>query len=89
MLASQRELFDIPRDICFMNAAAWSPIPKSAVAAGKLGAERKSRPWEVTDEFADQQVERARTAAAKMINAAFRQAERFLFEKLIPLAMPH
>lgn len=69
MLASQRELFDMPRDICFMNAAAWSPIPKSAVAAGKIGAERKSRPWEVTDEFADQQVERARTAAAKMINA--------------------
>ncbi len=69
MLASQRPLFDMPRDVCFMNAAAWSPLPKSAVEAGKVGAERKSRPWELTPDFADGQIERARSAAAKMINA--------------------
>ena len=69
MLASQRALFDMPRDICFMNAAAWSPLPKSAVEAGKVGAERKSRPWELTPEFSNEQNERARSAAAKMINA--------------------
>ncbi len=69
MLASQRALFDIPRDVCFMNAAAWSPIPKSAVEAGKVGAERKSRPWEMEPDLADRQIERARSNAAGMINA--------------------
>ncbi|MEM6499667.1 MAG: aminotransferase class V-fold PLP-dependent enzyme, partial [Pseudomonadota bacterium] len=69
MLASQRALFDMPRDVCFMNAAAWSPIPKSAVEAGKVGAERKSRPWEMEPDLADHQIERARSGAAGMINA--------------------
>ena len=69
MLASQRALFDMPRDVCFMNAAAWSPIPKSSVEAGKNGAERKSRPWEMEPDLAEHQIERARTAAAGMINA--------------------
>jgi selenocysteine lyase/cysteine desulfurase len=27
MLPSQRALFDIPRDICYLNAASWSPLP--------------------------------------------------------------
>ncbi|MEM8971193.1 MAG: aminotransferase class V-fold PLP-dependent enzyme [Pseudomonadota bacterium] len=69
MLTSQRALFDMPRDVCFMNAAAWSPIPKSAVEAGKIGAERKSRPWEMEPDLAEHQIERARSAAAGMINA--------------------
>ena len=56
MLESQRALFDMPRDICYMNAAAWSPLPKSAVEAGKVGAERKSRPWELAPDFADGQI---------------------------------
>lgn len=70
MLGSQRELFDLPRDVCFFNAAAWSPIPLSAVEEGKAGAERKSRPWEIAEDFAAGQFSRARTAAAGLINAA-------------------
>ena len=27
MLASQRDLFDIPRDVCYLDAAGWSPLP--------------------------------------------------------------
>ena len=42
MLESQRGLFDIPRDVAYFNAAAWSPIPIGAVEVGKAGAARKS-----------------------------------------------
>ena len=37
MLPSQRDLFDIPRDVCFLNAAAWSPLPLAVQEAGRIG----------------------------------------------------
>lgn len=70
MLQCQRHLFDIPRDVCFFNAAAWSPLPISAVEAGQVAAARKSRPWEMTDGFDQEQFERARKGAAGLINAS-------------------
>jgi selenocysteine lyase/cysteine desulfurase len=70
MLASQRALFDIPRDVAYFNAAAWSPIPKAVVEAGQRGAVRKSQPWTLAPEFAESMHERARGAAARLINAA-------------------
>jgi selenocysteine lyase/cysteine desulfurase len=70
MLSSQRHLFDMPRDVCFFNAAAWSPLPIGAVEVGREGAARKSRPWEVPVGFDQQQFERARGAAAGLINAS-------------------
>ena len=27
MLPSQRALFDVPRDVCYLNAGSWSPLP--------------------------------------------------------------
>ena len=35
MLPSQRDLFDIPRDVCYLNAASWSPLPKATMEAGR------------------------------------------------------
>jgi selenocysteine lyase/cysteine desulfurase len=70
MLQSRRDLFDVPRDVCFLNAAAWSPLPKSAVIEGKMGVERKSRPWSFPIELEQQEIERARTNAASLINAS-------------------
>ncbi len=70
MLASQRALFDIPRDVCFLNAASWSPLPLAAQEAGRAGVARKGRPWLVDQAFATGQHERARNAAARLINAA-------------------
>jgi selenocysteine lyase/cysteine desulfurase len=69
MLPSQRALFDIPRDVCFLNAAAWSPLPLAAQEAGRIGVGRKGRPWMIDQAFAAQQHERARSAAARLINA--------------------
>jgi selenocysteine lyase/cysteine desulfurase len=69
MLPSQRALFDIPRDVCFLNAASWSPLPLAAQEAGRIGAARKGRPWLIDQDFAAMQYERARSAAARLINA--------------------
>jgi len=69
MLSSQRALFDIPADVCFLNAASWSPLPLATVEAGRRAVERKARPWLIDNEFAGRQYERARRAAAHLLNA--------------------
>ena len=69
MLPSQRALFDIPRDICYLNAASYSPLPIRTLEAGRAAVGRKGRPWTLEASFANQQHERARTAAARLINA--------------------
>lgn len=69
MLASQRALFDIPRDVCFLNAASWSPLPLAVQEAGRAGVARKGRPWLIDQAFASGQHERARAAAARLIEA--------------------
>ena len=69
MLPSQRALFDIPRDICFLNAAAWSPLPIAVQEAGRAGVGRKGQPWKLDAAFMQGQYERARKAAAALINA--------------------
>jgi selenocysteine lyase/cysteine desulfurase len=69
MLPSQRALFDMPRDVCFMNAAAWSPLPLAAQDAGRAAVGRKGQPWKLPDGFQREQYERARKAAAALIGA--------------------
>jgi selenocysteine lyase/cysteine desulfurase len=69
MLASQRALFDIPPNICYLNAASYSPLPLRTLEAGRAAVGRKGRPWTLPASFANEQYERARTAAARLINA--------------------
>src|SRR5260370_2398043 len=69
MLPSQRALFDIPRDVCFLNAAAWSPLPIAVQEAGRAAVGRKGQPWKLESNFQSQQYERARKAAAALIGA--------------------
>jgi selenocysteine lyase/cysteine desulfurase len=69
MLPSQRALFDLPREVCYLNAAGWSPLPFAVQEAGRAGVGRKGRPWELAPDFAAAQHERARAAAARLINA--------------------
>jgi selenocysteine lyase/cysteine desulfurase len=69
MLPSQRALFDIPREVCFLNAAAWSPLPLAVQEAGRIGVGRKGQPWKLDADFMAKQYERARTAAAALIGA--------------------
>ena len=69
MLPSQRALFDLPREVCYLNAASWSPLPLASQAAGHVGVARKGQPWKVDPGFPAEQHERARRAAAHLINA--------------------
>ena len=69
MLASQRALFDVPHDICYLNAASYSPLPLKTIEAGRAAVLRKGQPWTLSASFANAQHERARTAAARLINA--------------------
>jgi selenocysteine lyase/cysteine desulfurase len=69
MLESQRALFDIPAEVAYLNAAAWSPLPRATQEAARAAVARKGQPWKIGPDFADTQHERARAAAAALIGA--------------------
>ncbi|MBR0799551.1 aminotransferase class V-fold PLP-dependent enzyme [Bradyrhizobium jicamae] len=69
MLPSQRDLFEIPRDVCYLNSASYSPLPRRTLEAGRAAVGRKGQPWTLDAGFAGRQHERARAAAARLINA--------------------
>jgi selenocysteine lyase/cysteine desulfurase len=69
MLAAQRQLFDMPRDVAYFNAAGWSPLPRATQEAARQAVARKAQPWKIDPAFANAQHERARAAAARLIGA--------------------
>src|SRR5579863_78955 len=69
MLDSQRSLFSVPRDICYLNSASYSPLPLRTQEAAREAVGRKAAPWTLDADFANRQHERARAAAARLINA--------------------
>jgi selenocysteine lyase/cysteine desulfurase len=69
-LACQRHLFEIPDDVSYLDAAAWSPLPVAVRDAGETGLLVKRRPWDHPREAVPAWVERARAAAAQLIGAA-------------------
>jgi selenocysteine lyase/cysteine desulfurase len=69
MLPSQRDLFEMPRHICYLNSASYSPLPLKTQEAGRAAVLRKGKPWTLDAGFANAQHERARAAAALLINA--------------------
>jgi selenocysteine lyase/cysteine desulfurase len=68
-LTSQRALFDIPKHICFLNAASYSPLPLATLKVAERAVARKGQPWLIDNDFAQFQYERTRKAAAAIINA--------------------
>ena len=51
-LGDQRDLFEVPDDIAYLNCAYMSPQLRSAREIGEEAVSRKSRPWEITpDDF--------------------------------------
>ena len=55
MLPSQRALFEIPRQICYLNAASFSPLPLRTLEAGRAAVLRKGTPWTLEAGFANAQ----------------------------------
>ena len=48
MINCQKELFDIPDGITYLNAAYMGPITKEAANIGKQAVENKLNPWSIT-----------------------------------------
>src|SRR5271169_3709127 len=69
MLASQRGLFEMSRNICYLNSASYSPLPLRTQQATRAAVGRKATPWTLDAGFANREHERARAAAARLINA--------------------
>jgi selenocysteine lyase/cysteine desulfurase len=59
----------MPRDVCYLNSASYSPLPRKTLEAGRAAVGRKGTPWTMEPAFANQQHERARAAAARLIDA--------------------
>ncbi len=69
MIPSQRHLFDIPRDVAYLNCAYMSPLMHNVIAGIDLGARMKATPWTLTiPDFYDA-VDRARALFAGIVNA--------------------
>ncbi len=69
-LACQRDHFEMPDDVSYLDAAAWSPLPHAVRLAGEAGILSKSRPWLHSRDDDTAWAERARAAAAALVGAA-------------------
>jgi selenocysteine lyase/cysteine desulfurase len=68
-LACQKDLFDIPKDVTYLNTAALSPAFAAIEDAGIRGILKKSRPWLTTvDDFFNPVIE-LRELFAQLIEA--------------------
>ncbi len=67
MASDYRAAFDIPRDICYMNAAYMTPQPRAVLEATIRGATRRAQPWTITPPDFFSEVEALRAAFAKQI----------------------
>ncbi|MDX1540713.1 MAG: aminotransferase, partial [Geminicoccaceae bacterium] len=70
LIPSQRHLFDLPREVAYLNCAYMSPLLKRTVEAGQRAAARKARPWEITPEDFFTDSERARQLFAELAGCA-------------------
>jgi selenocysteine lyase/cysteine desulfurase len=66
-LSSQRDLFEIPEDIVYLNCAYMSPQLRPAREAGEKAVSRKSRPWEITPDDFFEEAEETRALFARLV----------------------
>ncbi len=66
-LRDQRQLFEIPDEIAYLNCAYMSPQLRSAREIGERALSRKSRPWEITPADFFEDVEKARALFARLV----------------------
>ncbi|HET7272569.1 MAG TPA: aminotransferase class V-fold PLP-dependent enzyme [Rubrobacter sp.] len=66
-LGNQRDLFEIPEGIVYLNCAYMSPQLRSAREIGERAASRKSRPWEITPDVFFEDSEETRALFARLV----------------------
>src|SRR5215210_3470338 len=67
VLNCQRELFEIPEEITYLNCAYMSPQLRAVRAAGEEAVARKSRPWEISPDDFFEGSETARELFARVV----------------------
>src|SRR5918995_60864 len=67
VLGSQRELFEIPEDVVYLNCAYMSPQLRAVRAVGEEAVARKSRPWEISPRDFFESSETARGLIAQLV----------------------
>ena len=66
-LGGQRDLFEIPEGISYLNCAYMGPQLRSAREIGERAVGRKSRPWEITPGDFFDEVEESRELFARLV----------------------
>jgi selenocysteine lyase/cysteine desulfurase len=66
-LGSQRDLFEIPEDIVYLNCAYMSPQLRPAREIGEKAVSRKSRPWEIKPDDFFEEAEEVRALFARLV----------------------
>ena len=69
MLPSHRELFEVPRDIAYLNNGSYTPLPRPVREAGERGVAEKSTPWTMDEAAIRARAEAVRAAAGRVIGA--------------------
>ena len=63
-----RSEFEIPRNVCYLNAAYMTPQPRQVLEAAIKGAERRARSWELSPSDLFAEVEQLRAAFGKQVS---------------------
>ena len=69
ILENQRELFEIPAEVAYLNCAYMSPQLHSVREIGERALARKSRPWEITPDDFFEDAEKSRALFARLVGA--------------------
>ena len=68
-LRCQRDLFEIPEEITYLNCAYIGPLSRNVMAAGRAGLDRKLHPWTISSVDFFDEVEAVRALVATLLNA--------------------
>lgn len=64
-----KDLFDIPEDVTYLNAAYMGPLLKSSTHIAQQCIQKKAQPWNFTTEDFFQPIEKARLLIGQLINS--------------------
>ena len=70
ILNNQRNLFDIPADVAYLNCAYMSPLLRTSIKTTHSSFQRKARPWNITPEDFFSDTETTRRLAAKIVGCS-------------------
>jgi selenocysteine lyase/cysteine desulfurase len=68
--ADLRARFDVPREVCWLNAAYLTPLPNRTVEAGLAAVRRKQHPWSIRPADFHPEVDQAKRLFATLIDGS-------------------